>query len=129
MMKTPRLAEILALMKVEGERNAVTYDYDALTPLVINEKDARHYLDALNFACHRSDIQNIAVTGPYGSGKSSVLLTWAKKRKDLSIMTVSLADFDMLKTVDPMQDKLSETSVKSERKARQEEKSLEYSIL
>lgn len=129
MMKTPRLAEILALMKVEDERNAVTYDYDALTPLVINEKDARHYLDALNFACHRSDIQNIAVTGPYGSGKSSVLLTWAKKRKDLSIMTVSLADFDMLKTVDPMQDKLSETSVKSERKARQEEKSLEYSIL
>jgi hypothetical protein len=129
MMKTPRLAELLALMKAEDERNAVTYDYDALTPLVINEKDARHYLEALNFACHRSDIQNIAVTGPYGSGKSSVLLTWAKKRTDLSIMTVSLADFDMLKTADPMQDKPSETSVKSERKARKEEKSLEYSVL
>lgn len=129
MMKTPRLAEILALIKAEDESNTVTYDYDALTPLVINEKDARHYLEALNFACHRSDIQNIAVTGPYGSGKSSVLLTWAKKRTDLSIMTVSLADFDMLKTADPMQDKPSETSVKSERKARQEEKSLEYSVL
>ncbi|CAM7981756.1 YobI family P-loop NTPase [Leclercia adecarboxylata] len=131
MMKTPRLAGLLALVKAKHkEKKTVTYDYDALTPSLMNEEDAQHYVEALNFACHRADIKNIAVTGPYGSGKSSVLLTWSKRREqDLKIMTVSLADFDMVRATDEIGEPTSEGSVKSERKARQEEKSIEYSIL
>jgi len=130
MMKTPRLAGLLALMKAENEEeNEVTYDYDALTPSLMNEEDAKHYINALNFACHKPDIKNIAVTGPYGAGKSSVLLTWSKRRQeDLKIMTVSLADFDMIRATTETDEKSAEPGTKTEKKAKQE-KSIEYSIL
>lgn len=131
MMKTPRLAGLLAFARAEkDEEKPVTYDYDALTPSIMEEQDAQHYIEALNFACHRADIKNIAVTGPYGAGKSSVLITWSQNRKaDLKIMTVSLADFDMIKAGDNSDNKKNENSVTPERKASQEEKSIEYSIL
>lgn len=130
MMKTPRLAELLALVKAENkEENEVTYDYVALTPSEMNEEDAKPYLNALNFACHKPDIKNIAVTGPYGAGKSSVLLTWSKRRQgDLKIMTVSLADFDMIRATTEIDDKSVESGTNTEKKAKQE-KSIEYSIL
>lgn len=130
-MKTPRLAGLLTLVKAENkEENEVTYDYDALTPLLLNEADAQHYINALNFACHKPDIKNIAVTGPYGAGKSSVLLTWSKRReKDLKIMTVSLADFDMIRATTETENMQEESGNKSDKKAKQQEKSIEYSVL
>ncbi|EOL8955873.1 pcar [Cronobacter dublinensis] len=131
MMKTPRLAGLLALIKGENNtENAGNYEYDALTPSLMNEEDAQHYIHALNFACHQPDIKNIAVTGPYGAGKSSVLLTWSRYReKDLKIMTVSLADFDMIRASSEIDDKSADAGTKSDKKAKQQEKSIEYSIL
>lgn len=131
MMKTPRLESLWPLWNAKNtEEQEITYSYDALTPSLMEDEDARHYAEALNFACHKPDIRNIAVTGPYGAGKSSVLLTWTRSRKDRNqIMTVSLADFDMARTGDVSADKNGEDTAKSERKARQEEKSIEYSIL
>lgn len=131
MMKTPRLESLWPLWNAKNpEEQEITYSYDALTPTLMEGEDARHYAEALNFACHKPDIRNIAVTGPYGAGKSSVLLTWTRSRKDRNhIMTVSLADFEMARTGDVTADKNGEDTAKSERKARQEEKSIEYSIL
>lgn len=131
MMKTPRLAGLLALIKAEKyDEKSEHYDYDALTPSLMDEKDVQHYVNALNFACHQPDIKNIAVTGPYGAGKSSVLFTWSKRReKDLKIMTVSLADFDMVRATTETEDKAAEPGANTEKKARQQEKSIEYSIL
>ncbi|TDS90416.1 pcar [Erwinia rhapontici] len=131
MMKTPRLESLWPLWNAKNpEEQEITYSYDALTPALMKDEDARHYAEALNFACHKPDIRNIAVTGPYGAGKSSVLLTWTRSRKDRNqVMTVSLADFDMVRTGDVTADKNGEDPPKSERKARQEEKSIEYSIL
>lgn len=131
MMKTPRLESLWPLWNAKNiEEQEITYSYDALTPSLMKDEDASHYAEALNFACHKPDIRNIAVTGPYGAGKSSVILTWTRSRKDRNqIMTVSLADFDMTRPGDVSADKNGEDTVKSERKARQEEKSIEYSIL
>lgn len=133
MMKITWLERIWPKLKAKNpEEQMITYSYDALTPTVIKDEDARHYEEALNFACHKPDIRNIAVTGPYGAGKSSVLLTWtrSRSRKDRKhIMTVSLADFNMVRGSDVSVDKNSEDPPKSDRKARQEEKSIEYSIL
>ena len=131
MMKTPRLSELLSLAacRTPDETN-VTYAYEALTPSVLDKEEAKYYIEALNFAFHRNDIRNIAVTGPYGAGKSSILLTWSKIRKeDLKIMTVSLADFEMVRAVDGADAIKDEKNIASERKARLEEKSIEYSIL
>ena len=51
--------------------------YHTLTP--INTVDLSEYENALLYALKVDDIKNIAHTGPYGSGKSSLLKTFEKK--------------------------------------------------
>ncbi len=71
--------------------------YSSLSP-IDNIKDDDGYLIALKWAIDNrkeKDIKNIALTGPYGSGKSSVLKTFQKdyKGKDLHFLNISLATF------------------------------------
>lgn len=107
--------------------------YEALTPSILEGEKAQSYIEALNFACSRADIRNIAVTGPYGAGKSSVLLTWQKAEdNDFRVMTVSLADFEMQQAspVEPgTGDGKGESDNAEKKAAKAEEKTIEYSIL
>lgn len=50
------------------------------------------YLDALNAAIAKDDVLNIALTGPYGSGKSSVIKTFLARYK-APYLQLSLASF------------------------------------
>jgi hypothetical protein len=50
------------------------------------------YLDALNTAIIKEDVLNIALTGPYGSGKSSVIKTFLRQYKK-PYLQLSLASF------------------------------------
>ena len=70
--------------------------FNSLSP--INDADADHYIKALTWALDNrkeKSIFNIALTGPYGSGKSSILKTFQKqnKNKDLVFLEISLATF------------------------------------
>lgn len=97
-MSTPWLTPIVADSD-HAEANAVSYE--ALTPTELDSDKAGCYISALNYAYEHPDIRNIAVTGPYGAGKSSVLKTWCKAHNGtLRVLTVSLADFDMQRHVD-----------------------------
>ena len=49
------------------------------------------YKKAMDFALSQEDIHNIAITGPYGSGKSSFLRTYFDDRRD--VLWISLALF------------------------------------
>lgn len=62
-----------------------------LTP-TNNAKGIEIYSNALDFALKNKDIRNIAVTGIYGSGKSSFLRTYFSK-KHKKVLWVSLASF------------------------------------
>lgn len=62
-----------------------------LTP-TNNAKGIEIYSNALDFALKNKDIRNIAVTGIYGSGKSSFLRTYFSK-KHKNVLWVSLASF------------------------------------
>lgn len=127
MLKQPVLADVIFNSSfVEEDVEAHTAnDYEALTPSIIGPEESSVYTDALNFACSRPDIRNIAVTGAYGAGKSSVLRTWKEcPDNDLHIMTVSLADFEMQSELQPKAG--NETD---DKKAAAEEKTIEYSIL
>ncbi|WP_442528784.1 YobI family P-loop NTPase [Serratia sp. CY85251] len=134
-MQRPSRTEALmpVLSADDAQEEQIHIAYEPLTPSVIEDEKAQSYIEALNFACSRPDIRNIAVTGPYGAGKSSVLLTWEKaESNDFRMMTVSLADFEM------QQASSGDTSVgddktdgdKADKKAaKAEEKTIEYSIL
>ena len=69
-------------------------NYRALTP-----KDDIHngdeYLAALDWAIDNDDIRNIAISGPYGSGKSSVIRTYFNTRERKPAIIISLAAFNL----------------------------------
>ncbi len=56
--------------------------------------DISSYDEAFNYAFQNSDIRNIAITGSYGSGKSSLIESYKKKHGEKhSFMQISLARF------------------------------------
>lgn len=61
-------------------------------------EEADVYIDALEWALSSDNsekVQNIAVTGPYGSGKSSIIKTFQEKssNRDHNFLNISLATF------------------------------------
>lgn len=65
-----------------------------LTPEVITDKGSQSYktVREISAAIDHKDIKNIAVTGPYGSGKSSILKTLTEdSRNDRHYLSISLA--------------------------------------
>lgn len=51
------------------------------------------YFKALDWALNNKNIHNIAMTGPYGSGKSSIIQAYLKKRPSTKHISISLASF------------------------------------
>lgn len=68
------------------------YNFERLTPIDNVKMDV--YEDAINYAFDNPDIKNVAITGAYSAGKSSVLATYKKKHKKLKFMHISLAHFE-----------------------------------
>lgn len=81
----------------ESEKTTVTGKYYSLSP-VGNADPGGHYSEGLLWALQNREkegIKNIAITGPYGSGKSSILKTFQENctDKDLVFLNISLATF------------------------------------
>lgn len=66
--------------------------FEKLTP--VKDVDLRIYNDALNFVFENNDIRNVAVSGAYSAGKSSVIESYKDKHKELSFLHISLANFE-----------------------------------
>ncbi len=58
-----------------------------------NLKQIETYSKALTWGIENKNVQNIALTGPYGSGKSSILKTFESKNQKLKFLNISLATF------------------------------------
>lgn len=58
-------------------------EYKDLAP-ISNAENVEEYLNALKWALDQKKITNIALAGPYGSGKSSIIDTFLEKHKDES---------------------------------------------
>ncbi|MBJ9443757.1 hypothetical protein I5555_15050 [Acinetobacter baumannii] len=69
-----------------------THQYFPLTP-VPNADEDQVYNEMLCSALQQKDVKNIALTGPYGSGKSSVLLTFQRSNPNWNYLNISLATF------------------------------------
>lgn len=68
--------------------------FNALTPEVLEDGNKSIYNEALDFAFSNKDIKNIAITGIYGAGKSTVWNTYVKETKKENIITVSLGKYE-----------------------------------
>ena len=59
----------------------------------LNDKHFQNYSNYIRDALENNDIKNIAITGKYGSGKSSIINSYFKKNGDKDVLRVSFASF------------------------------------
>lgn len=78
--------------EVEEKKKQTSLNFEKLTPT--DEVDLGIYNDAIQFAFSDDGVQNIAISGPYSSGKSSLLASYKKTHKDKKFMHISLAYFE-----------------------------------
>lgn len=132
------LHKTVARLQVTSENNSGTErEFQTLTPIVDPDKEGyQPYFKALDYALSRDDVKNIAITGSYGAGKSSVILSYLKKiegRKRLWHRLKYWLRFTSLKPADEhviislANFETDETLKSSESLSK--EQSIEYSIL
>lgn len=92
---TKRMSEFFLSKKQtpRKEKRHADIPFQHLAP--IDSVDDSATFDALDYALSQQNIHNIAVTGNYGSGKSSVLASYAKRRLKGKCLNISLATFAM----------------------------------
>ena len=83
---------------IDGLRRALIYsensEYKDFTPEK-KIKNGEEYLNALDWALRNPDVKNIALSGPYGSGKSSIIQSYMEKHPSVKALNISLATFDV----------------------------------
>jgi len=80
------------LKKLEDKEVVPPVFLEDLSP-IDNVEKMESYDQALSWAVANDHVKNIAVTGPYGAGKSSLLKTFEKKHDNYNFLFVSLASF------------------------------------
>lgn len=91
-----KLGKIIKSWEAPAEQEIPKQTFHSLSP--IKDADVTQYITALQWALdnkQKESIYNIALTGPYGSGKSSILKTFQdqNKNKDYVFLEISLATF------------------------------------
>ena len=79
--------------------NRNKYNFQKLTP--INTANIEIYGDSIDFVFDNEDLKNVALSGAYSAGKSSVLESYKAKHKDKKFLHISLAHFQ---SMDPSAD-------------------------
>lgn len=98
----------------------------SLLPIKLKDGDPSHQTvdelaEVLSHALENEDIRNIALTGPFGSGKSSIIQTLMEEHKEFHYLPISLA------TLQAEEDK--ETPNISDKDIETLNRKIEYSIL
>lgn len=87
------------------------------------------YEQTLNWAFQNEKVKNIALSGPYGSGKSSIIETFLKTHREIeeSSIRVSLATFEVEHALEVEED--SQKEEPTNRKIKISEKNIEKAIV
>lgn len=64
----------------------------------VKDADINIYTEALDYSLKNKNIKNVAITGIYGAGKSTLIETYKEKRKNKNkFIHISLAHFNDVK--------------------------------
>lgn len=74
------------------EKTTEVLHFEKLAP--INNANIEIYEDAISFVFENPDLKNIAISGAYGSGKSSLLASYKAKHSEKKFIHISLAHFE-----------------------------------
>nr|WP_314999256.1 hypothetical protein [uncultured Oribacterium sp.] len=79
----------------EGNNDKDKGGFFSLCPSILeNNEEYKTYYEALDYAFQNKDIKNIAITGIYGAGKSTVWKSYAKERALKNIVTITLGQYE-----------------------------------
>ena len=83
--------------------------YQPLSPKDDMDYENNEYFKAMDYALNQPKIKNIALAGPYGSGKSSIIDTFVSHNPDLHVLKISMATF--VETINSDKDNNADTNV------------------
>lgn len=83
------------------------YNFQKLTPN--KNVNLETYENALNYVFENDDIKNVAISGPYSAGKSSVIETYKNKHQEYRYLHISLSYFESLESKSDYSSKPDET--------------------
>lgn len=70
-------------------------EFRSLIPDPELDEKKQPYIDAIKWAINNPEIKNIAITGAYGAGKSSIIDTFIKhENMEKNTVKISIATFD-----------------------------------
>ncbi|WP_255597447.1 hypothetical protein [Citrobacter sp. EC_71] len=78
-------------LKGSHEKNNNTFNFQPLTP--INDVNLDIYEDAISFVFSHPDIKNVAISGPYSAGKSSLIESYKTRYPSKKFSHISLSHF------------------------------------
>lgn len=120
----------------EEEENQKTKKFESLAPKPVKPESISIYLEALKEGLDDFYVKNLAITGSYGSGKSSIISSFQKKHEnDFSFLNISLAEFEwevgknQKEQVNPNDSNFSESAKPQKQKEENFDKLVELSIL
>lgn len=91
--KIETIIKIVRIIKSTNKKVDNPYYYEDLMPKSDLEKNMQ-YCESIDWALKNKDIKNIALTGVYGSGKSTILKTYIDNHKEHKYLNISLASFE-----------------------------------
>lgn len=103
------LLEKLEKLRGKGANaSAAEIKYSLLSPALLEDQEMARYSDEFELALTHPDTKNIALSGPYGAGKSSVAMTLEMKEaaKGKVWSHISLADFKGVSTERSVEDEI-----------------------
>ena len=88
--KSEQSSEELGMVDVKDKDT-----FFSLCPSILeNNEEYKSYYEALDYAFDNNDIKNIAITGIYGAGKSTVWKSYARERALNNIITITLGQYE-----------------------------------
>lgn len=87
-----KMMSFVYFLKEQSERFMAKRKMNIDLMIPADDVDLKGYEDLLDLAFRTPDVKNVAVTGIFGAGKSSILNTYQKKRPGKKILFISLAN-------------------------------------
>lgn len=110
---------------IDIKTNQNPYEYEDLAPK--DDHDKTIYIDSLAWAIKNQRISNLALTGAYGSGKSTILRTFEKQHPEYNYLNISLATFGDDENIQTINQDSIEKSILQQMFYREKSKKLQHS--
>lgn len=81
-------------IKLEKKQLNEVIHFSHLNAVHVEENEIQNYTDKLSWGINNKDVKNIAITGSYGTGKSSIIKSFIKNKKLKNTLSISFANFE-----------------------------------